>query len=732
MFVGREIHSFTNHCMHRLIKILLFYCLSLFPWISSAQTMLELSDEQDIFPMGTHVSVYNDTSNLSIQEISQPNFTSNFIPSSKEVLHLGINTNQYWIRFTARDLTSPSRDWILWIDFPILDHIELYELNGDNEILRKHEMGFCEDFNKRSIEHANFAIPLEFNYSQPTTFYLKVYSKKTKILPLSILTKDAFYKEKSFEDILYGLFFGILMVMLFYNGFVYYALRDKAYLYYVLSILSTALFFGGSSGYAFQYIWTDFPNFNLICLILFTCLLVITTNIFSQTFLKLKSYSKVLHLLLSINLWISAVAAIGLFIVDDVMPIGVGMYLVISINILLLLASGVLCWYRGNRPAIYFTIAWIGYLLGGLSLMFVNWNVLPFNFFTFHAAEFGSATMVVLLGLALSESYRLLKKDKEEASKKIIKMQEEANHELEKRVNERTAELMETNEELNQIVEELNVTNDRLNSLNGELSKRNKNITDSLNYAKRIQAAILPFPERINRVVDEHFVFFKPRDIVSGDFYWFEEADDKIFIAAVDCTGHGVPGAFMSLLGHDALNHTIISQGITDPDKVLTYLDVDIRTILQQDRTANKDGMDMTICTIDTKTQTLEFAGAKNPMIYFQDGNIHILKGDKFSVGGKQLKHIKRFTKTKIDISKPTTFYMYSDGFQDQFGGEEGRKFLTKRFRDLLTEIHEKPMPLQKTILEETFSNWIGSNHKQIDDVLVMGFRIGKNGVGHF
>ncbi|MGB0525136.1 MAG: 7TM diverse intracellular signaling domain-containing protein [Flammeovirgaceae bacterium] len=711
--------------------IILFLALMAFVDLR-AQDMLELSEESDTYPMGRFVSVYVDTAGLPFETVSSNTFASNFIPSSKEVLHFGINRNVYWIRFTARELTSPAKEWLLWIDFPILDHIELYEQNGDGELINKRTMGFCEPFDNRPIRHANFAIPLEFNYSQPTTFYIKVYSKKAKILPLSIVSKDAFYQGKSAEDILYGLLFGILFVMLLYNGFVYYALKDRSYLYYVLTILSTALFFGGSSGYAFQYIWSDYPEFNTISLILFTCLLIITTNSFSQSFLKIKQHSKFLDWSLTAGKIISGLAAISLFILDDVMPVGVGMYLVISITILQLLASGIVSWRKGYRPAIYFTIAWLGYLLGGLSLTFVNWNIFSFNFFTYHASELGATLMVILLGLALSESYRLLKKEKEEASKKVIKMQEEANQVLEKRVHERTAELMETNEELNQIVEELNMTNDQLNGLNTELSKRNKKITDSLNYAKRIQTAILPFPERINRVVEEHFVFFKPRDIVSGDFYWFEEHDDKIFLAAVDCTGHGVPGAFMSLLAHDALTHTVISQGITEPDKILTYLDLDIRTILQQERTANKDGMDMTICVIDPNAQTIEFAGAKNPMIYFQDDNMYLIKGDKFSVGGQHLKHMKRFTKRVIDISKPTTFYLFSDGYQDQFGGQEGRKFLSKRFRELLNDIHSKPMPLQKTILDETFHGWMRGVHKQIDDVLVMGFRIGNNGIGHF
>lgn len=692
-----------------------------------SQEMIELSGRELHYPMGRAISYYQDaTRQKSFEEVSLPSFAANYLPASKDVLNFGMDTSIYWIRFRARDLSSPPHDWIFWIDFPLLDHVEIYEQAGDGSLIRKQEMGMCLPFSNRPIEYVNFAIPLQFQYSQPTTFYIKVDSKKPKILPMSILDKDIFYKEKSYNDLWYGLFFGVLLVMILYNSFVSYALRDRSYLHYTLSIIATALFFLGTSGYGYQYLWQNHYEFNNISNILFACFLVLTSGSFSQSFLKLRTKSKWLHHILTGLMVISALCAIALFILEDAMPINIAMYITISAQIVFLLISGIVVWKQGYRPAMFFTIAWTGYLIGGLMLSFVNWSLLSYNFFTRHAAEAGAGLMVVLLSLALSESYRLLKREKEEASQAVIKMQEGAKQVLEDKVRERTAELTETNEELNQIVEELNVTNDRLNELNGALSKRDKNITDSLNYAKRIQSAILPFSERINKVVDEHFILFRPRDIVSGDFYWFLEHEDKIFIAAVDCTGHGVPGAFMSLLGHDALNNTVISQGITEADKILTYLNLDIRTILQQDRTANKDGMDMTICVIDPDKQTMEFAGAKNPLLYFQDGESRLIKGDKFSVGGRQLKHMKRFTKTQIDISKATSFYLFSDGFQDQFGGEHGRKFLTKNFRALIEKNQDRPMSLQKTILEEALENWMGTNHKQIDDILVMGFRITK------
>lgn len=277
---------------------------------------------------------------------------------------------------------------------------------------------------------------------------------------------------------------------------------------------------------------------------------------------------------------------------------------------------------------------------------------------------------------------------------------------------------------------------------------QNLNITRSINYAQRIQDALLPGIDKLKRNLPESFIFFKPRDIVSGDFYWFSEASssfkeqgsiiekikekgslnklinsNNFIISAVDCTGHGVPGAFMSMIGINILNE-MVNRGIVDADLILNELHKEVRYALKQKYSENKDGMDMSLCVIKAKEKIVEFAGANNPVVYIQNNELKTIKGDRKGIGGDQKEDERVFTKHTINVDVPTTFYLFSDGYIDQFGGHDGRKLFPKYFRKILLEIHDKPMQVQKEMLEKKFNEWKGVNYQQVDDILVMGFKI--------
>ncbi|MCK4661407.1 MAG: tetratricopeptide repeat protein [Bacteroidales bacterium] len=279
-------------------------------------------------------------------------------------------------------------------------------------------------------------------------------------------------------------------------------------------------------------------------------------------------------------------------------------------------------------------------------------------------------------------------------------------------------------------------------------------ISQSINYAQGIQKAMLPEQKSLKNYIPESFILFRPRDVVSGDYYWFTEVDDmsnihnvlghfkqqtevidlqqqnnknrgekNFAISAVDCTGHGVPGAFMSMIGYNHLDE-IIGRGITRVDIILDELNKGIRHSLKQDTTDNKDGMDLAMCLINKKEKRLEYSGAKNPLVYIKNNEIFQINGDKNPIGGSQAEQVKNFTRHNIPINEPIYCYIFSDGYIDQFGGEHGRKFLIKNFRNLLLDIHKKSMDEQKEILENTLDNWTGKNYKQIDDILVIGFKL--------
>lgn len=257
-----------------------------------------------------------------------------------------------------------------------------------------------------------------------------------------------------------------------------------------------------------------------------------------------------------------------------------------------------------------------------------------------------------------------------------------------------------------------------------KIALQNKEITDSIQYAKRIQTATLPKDKIDRSAIAEHFILFKPRDIVSGDFYWYHDFEDILVIAAVDCTGHGVPGAFMSMIGITFLNEIVIEKKILDAGAILDKMRLSVINALGQntDAKGTSDGMDMALCILDKKNKQIQFSGAFNPMICIRNNQIVEYKGDRMPVGihGKMKEH---FTTQTIPVQNNDVIYLFSDGYVDQFGGTKGRKFLTKNFRNLLLEINHIPMNEQKEILDETLKDWQGTI-PQIDDVLVIGLRI--------
>jgi PAS domain S-box-containing protein len=256
-----------------------------------------------------------------------------------------------------------------------------------------------------------------------------------------------------------------------------------------------------------------------------------------------------------------------------------------------------------------------------------------------------------------------------------------------------------------------------------EIQNKNKKITESINYAKRIQTAILPNSRVINRALPDSFILYKPRDVVSGDFPWFVQIKDDIFIAAVDCTGHGVPGALLSLIGYFLLNDIVRSRKITEPGKILDLLDEGVTTTLRQDEDATtKDGMDIALCKINMQSGEVEYAGAHRPLYIMKGGAMEEVKGNKFPIGGGIFKNQTNFTNTKIQLSKGDSIYFSSDGFPDQFGGPEGRKLGPKRVREIIEQVHRLPMEEAVKIFDQEWEGWRGE-HKQTDDVLLIGIK---------
>src|SRR3989339_743552 len=287
-------------------------------------------------------------------------------------------------------------------------------------------------------------------------------------------------------------------------------------------------------------------------------------------------------------------------------------------------------------------------------------------------------------------------------------------------------------EEIRQAKEEIEAQRDEIQEQKNLVDEKNKDITDSINYAKNIQNAILPDISIIQRNFPDTFVLFKPRDIVSGDFYWYNESEQYAYFAAIDCTGHGVPGAFMSMLGFAFLNEIVNKDSVFEPDDILNRLrGLIVKSLHQEGKTTDsKDGMDVVLCVVDKQNNKLYFSGANNPLYLIRNNELNEYKGDKMPIAY----HLRMdpFAKLEIEIQKGDTFYFFSDGFADQFGGPKGKKFMYKHLKTLLLEIQEKPMQEQNAFLVTTIEDWkahidpdTGHYYEQVDDIVIIGPKTG-------
>lgn len=343
--------------------------------------------------------------------------------------------------------------------------------------------------------------------------------------------------------------------------------------------------------------------------------------------------------------------------------------------------------------------------IGEMSLA-LNRLVDTMKFTTEFAREIGSGNF--------NSFYKPLS-DEDSLGQALVKMREDLRineRMLENKVAQRTAEVVSQKAEIELQSQHIQVLY--------------KQVTASIRYAKRIQEAILPPDTLIKKLIPDSFVYYKPKDIVSGDFYWLEQIGNKILFAAVDCTGHGVPGAFMSIVGYNLLKQVTSRLQTTTPSVILDELSKGVSETLHQrnyEDSTTKDGMDITLCALDPATYELEFASAYNPLFLVRNNEIFEIKGNKFPIGIFLEKESRKFTNHKMKVQKEDVIYIFSDGYADQFGGPRGKKFMQTRFRNMLLGIHKKPMTEQRSILDKTLEEW-RNNEDQVDDILIIGMRV--------
>lgn len=698
-----------------MIRIYLLVLLILFSRITFGQKPIVINDSFEFSELSTQLLVAEDKSkSLSLNQALKLSFKS----ETQKVPNFGFSNSSYWFKGTVVNVTSQWQSPVIEIANPNIDIANLYVYSKKIGTHKK-LMGDLVPFSKRGNKNKYYHFNLQLLPQDTLYFVINVQNSGEQFhVPMSIGTAAHFQEFESNEQLIFGLYFGFILFVLLLNGFFYYVLKDKANLLYI-GYLAGLLFLQLSlTGFGFKYFWPNSVFLANHANPIFASISMFFLLLFAQNFLNTPYYIPKLNKWVNVLKYYLIVVIITAWIDVNV----IYLFSVLSINILSIVCIFFIVptsFYILNqkfKPARFFIIAFLFLILSVLLFVLKNAGILPSNAITNYGLQLGSALEVLLLTLAVIDKFNQFKVDAFTRLEEVNDLKTRVNIRLEQRVKERT-----------KLVSEQNII----------LEAQKEEIISSIRYAKRIQDSLLPPAEILNDLFDEnYFVYYKPKDIVSGDFYWAApvttsgDNPHRLSLAAVvDCTGHGVPGSFLSIVASNFLKQSLTQPNVNTTAQALDFLNQNIISTLSQ-KTDNefnvRDGMDLALIAVDYVKNTLYYSGANNPVYICRPTDetpeLIVLEPTKQSIGYIS-DSVKPYELQTFNLQAGDTIYLFSDGYADQFGGEKDKKLNYKRFREILLMASEMPMSLQKNYLDTCFESWRGTT-EQTDDVCVFGLKI--------
>ncbi len=634
-----------------------------------------------------------------------------FVPLKGNLANLDFTTSTYWMHFVVVNKESQSKELIFETARPITNMVNLYEIvnNGSEIVVQRSGDGLA--FESKQIKKNKSIFRIYIGAKEQKEYWLQIKSDGEVItLPMIFWESDQFeivsQRNQFFSGIFYGIF--LFVIIIYFTFFIY--LKDMSFLLYVFYVFFSGFMNFCLDGYAHQYLFTSGGYWTQHSVLIMAGLTVVFVVQYASAYLKLKTFSRPLNKISHVFSGIVLLALIlSLFpgkMYQLAYPLINGFSLLATVFVVY---AGVYAKIRKQNVDVLFLIGMIVLITGAVIFILGNFGVIDAPGLTQVSLKVSTLIEIICLSIVMVGKYKVLQREKEDAQAELLLRLEGINEKLEIQVQERTKE-----------IEQKSI----------ELELKNNDILASIKYAERIQRALLPSAEKFSALLPDSFVLFKPRDVVSGDFYWIEsvktsDGDQVIVYATADCTGHGVPGAFVSIVSSSLLDTSKTNRDVNTPAEALDFLNKEINQTFNSQYAEEKirDGMDVVLCGLKVGTRELNFAGAKNPLFIVREGEIIEIKGDKQPVGFVDDEKTIPFTNHTLMLQKNDVIYTFSDGYADQFGGEKGKKFMYRRFKELLISVSNLPMNEQKEILNSTFESWKG-NLEQLDDVLVIGVRI--------
>lgn len=673
-----------------------------------------------------------------------------------------------WLEITTDNRINEDLPIVMKVDF-YGDSLIVYEQNDYSGLIVR-RAGLVLQRSSRDFTYKNWeAIRINLDAGKQQTFYVHMFSESgldyvpyIQFIPLSTVLRY----DRS-ERTVVSAFAGMMILICIYYLILYFTNRRKHFLYYSLFIIGFMAMLVYDMGLYGEFIWgRPLEILYRVSDILYG-IPVLLFILFSMAYLDIGKEMKVWYNILRIDFIV--ILTTGLYgaiflLVSEGETFGVVLgipYLIFIVSAFLpgpvLLIIAIKKLLKRFPPAWYFMVALVVLIaliiiqLGGgnefseSSAYHSNLSTIIRN----SAVLMGAVTQFLIFSMGLARKMKLDEEEKKRAQERIIeqlkeneKLKDKVNRELEQKVNERTKEISDQKEEIEAQRDEIEAQRDQLEIQRDLVIAQKQEITDSINYAQRIQAAVLPHREHMDEALPDYFVLFRPRDIVSGDFFWIKEMGRFLMVVAADCTGHGVPGGFMSMLGISLLNEQVSRGRLDKPGEILDRLRIKVKRTLDQkgEPHEQKDGMDMAMALIDRERMVLQFAGAYNPLYLVRDKkkpgltelskyrgleNQHYrlteIKGDRQPISIHEVE--TPFQTTELLLSNGDTIYLFSDGYVDQVGGPKRKKFLSGNLKKLLLEIQDRSMEEQKLHLEKSLEEW-KAGYEQIDDILFMGIRV--------
>lgn len=691
-----------------------------------------LAADKELHTLESSLMFWEDqTRRATLDDVLSAEVQQAFTKAESSKLNFGYNTTSaFWVKFTLKDLTEGKANWLLEADYAPLDSLTLYQPLGNNE-WKAITTGELFPFSSRPVLTRVFAFPLQFPEAE-STFYLRVWTTGSVQIPLSVQKQSFFHLQEVRIDILYGILYGIILIMAVYNLAIGYYLQDYSYLVYGISVLMTTLFLMVWRGHAQQYLWPEFPELSNVIIGFSTYMSFGLYVFFSILFLQThKNYPLMHRISVGFSVALGIMSIVSLFVsYGHTAKISAMMGLIVPF---VLMINGGIAWYRGRTEARFFVSAWSFYVLGVLISAMVMVGLIPNTFYTINAAQFGLVIEVVLLSLALADRINIYRSRNEQLVREQNTMLEQKVAERTVALREKQQEVLAQNEELQQQSEEIRAHRDAIQEQHQALEESTRQLQASIRAAKVIQDAILHEPfQHLKDFFKDSALIYVPKDVVSGDFFWAYPTENGILVAAVDCTGHGVPGAFMSMIGHTLLDKIVIAERTVAPELILSQLDQEIRHLLPQDVTGNTTGMDLSILHIE-QTETageykVEVSSARSPIFYYSQRKQELirLRGDHFSIGQRRKRKFEvetiDFSVRNLTLYSGDILYIGSDGLIDQ-NSPSRERFGTKRLLDITEKLAPLPLEEQRKELRKTINAFCGREPLR-DDVLWVGMRL--------